>query len=328
MVRKAASLWLVLLWVTSPAAGQDWAREMFERTSHDFGSVARHAKAEHRFVFTNLYVEDVHVADVKASCGCTTPTIVNPSVKTYQQGAIVATFNTGRFTGSRSATITVTIDRPFPATVRLHVKGHIRTDVTLEPGGVVLGDIDQGVPVTRAVTVTRTGRPGWKILEVRSANPHLSGKVIDTRSDRRGVKATVQVRVGANAPPGYIRDHLMLVTNESAGSTVPVQVEGRVLPAVTVSPESLFLGVVHPGDKVTRQVVVRAKRPFRVTAVTSDDSGFQLNTTAEPLPKPLHVIPITFIAGNEPGRVEQTIRIETDMEDVAPKLSTLAVVEP
>ena len=328
MVRKASSVWLVLLWIGSPVAGQDWARKMFETTSHDFGSVARHAKAEHQFVFSNLYVEDVHVSGASASCGCTSTSILNPWLKCYQQGAIVAKFNTGRFSGSRSATITVTFDRPSRATVRLQVKGHIRTDVTLEPGGVVLGDVDRGTPVTRSITVTRTGRPDWKILEVRSANPHLSGEVIDTQSDGYRVRATLQVRLHPDAPLGYIRDHLILVTNESTGSTVPVQVQGRVLPAVTVSPESLFLGVVHPGDSVTKQVVVRGRQPFRVMAITSDDSGFPLNTTTDETPKPLHVIPITFIAGDEPGKVEQTIRFETDMEDVTPSLSTLAVVEP
>ena len=67
---------------------------MFKVTEHDFGTVARGAKAEYRFVFENLYLEDVHVAGVRTSCGCTTPSVENPLLKTYEKGAILAHFNT------------------------------------------------------------------------------------------------------------------------------------------------------------------------------------------------------------------------------------------
>ena len=59
------------------ANAQEWARKMFEVRSHDFGSVARDAKTEYEFVLQNIYEEDVHIASVRASCGCTTPSITN-----------------------------------------------------------------------------------------------------------------------------------------------------------------------------------------------------------------------------------------------------------
>ena len=50
-------------------------------------------------------------------------------MKTYEKGAIVATFNTDSFHGQRGATLTVIIDQPFYAEVQLHDRGYIRTDV-------------------------------------------------------------------------------------------------------------------------------------------------------------------------------------------------------
>lgn len=328
MVRKAAFMLLLLLAGASPAAGQEWAKSMFETTSHDFGTVARNAKTEYSFVFKDIWSEDVHVTGARASCGCTSVSIVDPSLKTYQKGAIVAKFNTDRFLGNHGATITVTFDKPYPATVQLQVKGNIRSDVVMEPGGAVLGDVDEGAPASRTITVTRSGRPDWKILEIRSANPHLSGKVLQSRSDGYRAVAKLEVYLDEQAPVGYIRDHLILVTNDPSGQTVPLEVEGRVVPAVTVSPDSLFLGVIHPGQSVTKQVVVRAKHPFRVMAITTDHDGFRLDSPAPDVAKPLHVIPLTFVAGNKPGKVEQTVRFQTDMQDATPELSTLAVVEP
>ena len=65
----------LLLLGAAPARAQDWAKQMFSETSHNFGNVARGAKTEHRFVFRNKYKEDLRVVGVRTSCGCTTPTI-------------------------------------------------------------------------------------------------------------------------------------------------------------------------------------------------------------------------------------------------------------
>ncbi len=121
---------------------------MFKATEHDFGTVARGSKAEYRFVFENLYMEDVHIAGVRTSCGCTTPSVENATVKTYDQGDILAHFNTPTFLGQRAATLTVTIDKPFYAEVQLHIKGFIRNDVLVDPGSVQIGSVDQGTART------------------------------------------------------------------------------------------------------------------------------------------------------------------------------------
>ena len=54
-----------------PASAQKWAKEMFETTSHDFGKIAKGAKAEYEFVVTNIYMGNVHIASARPSCGCT-----------------------------------------------------------------------------------------------------------------------------------------------------------------------------------------------------------------------------------------------------------------
>jgi len=328
MIRKTVAGWILLVWLGAPAAGQEWARKMFQTTSHDFGTVARGAKAEHRFEFTNLWMEDVRVSGVRTSCSCTSVSVVSPTLKTYQKGEIVAKFNTDRFLGSRSATISVTFDRPRPAIVQLQVKGAIRTDIVVDPPGVNLGEVEQGTPVARRVTVTRNGRPGWKIVEVRSANPHLSAEFVGTQPDGYRVGVTLEVRLDEGAPIGYIRDHLILLTNDPSWPSVAVQVDGRVLPAVSVSPESLFLGVLRPGESATKQVVIRAGEPFRVTAVATDGTRVRAAAAASDTARTLHVLPITFTAGDEAGKVEQTICCETDLECAAPVVTVMAVVQP
>jgi hypothetical protein len=301
---------------------------MFDVTRHDFGSVARSAKAEFRFVLTNIYVEDVHISNVRASCGCTRVRIEKPTLKTYEKGAIVASVNTQAFTGRKSATITVTFDQPFPATVQLHSSSYIRSDVVFHPGNVDLGSVEQGSPVEKTVSVSYAGRNDWKIKDVRSANPHLSATLKETRRGNGQVGYQLAVHLGEGASPGHLRDHLVLITNDRRLTRVPLLVEGVVQSGIVVSPSSLFMGVVEPGKKVTKQLVVRGKKPFRIISVSCEDGCFEFDTSAQDEAKPLHLIPVTFIAGDNPGKVLKTIRIETDLGDSTPELSAYAVVAP
>ena len=328
MVRKSWLVLVVALWISSAAAAQEWAKRMFETTTHDFGSVASGARAEFRFVLKNIYLPDVHVASARPSCGCISPTIENPLLKTYDKGAIVAALNTRAFRGQRDVTITVTIDQPYRAQVQLHVRGYIRGDVVLEPGEVALGTVEEGTPVEKTVSVSRTGRSSWRVLQVQSENPHLSAEVVSTTREWDRVRCQLQVRLDPHAPAGTIREHLMLVTNDSPSQRIPVPVEGRVVSGVTVSPATLFLGVVAPGEKVTRKLVVRGKQPFRVTSITSDGKHFECQPAVGDVPKPVHVVPVTFLAGEYPGKVVETIHIQTDLSEAPPVLATFAVVKP
>jgi hypothetical protein len=66
------------------------------------------------------------------------------------------------------------------------------------------------------------------------------------------------------------------------------------------------------GQKITKQIVVQAKRPFSIVGIKCDDPSFEfkLPTTSEP--KNWHVIPITFDA-RDAGKLVRSIHIETDL---------------
>ncbi|MBU4398582.1 MAG: hypothetical protein KKE86_04520, partial [Planctomycetes bacterium] len=136
----------------------------------------------------------------------------------------------------------------------------------------------------------------------------------------------LKVRVDASAPAGYLNDHIMLVTNDDRDGQIPVLVEGRILPGISVSPTALFMGVVQPGRKVTKQLVVKGKKPFRILEISCDDESFQFHASADQSPKQLHLVPVTFQAGDEAGKVVETIRIKTDQGETTPELTAYAIV--
>lgn len=326
MVRHALlSLLFTVLW-SSPLAAGEWAQKMFEISEHDFGAIARDSKAEFAFVLANRYVEDVHIASVRSSCGCTSLRIAKPLLKTYEKGAIVAHINTDRFTGRKGATITVTFDKPQYATAQLHVDAFIRGDVVFKPGSVQFGSVDRGTAVEKTVTVTSASRARWQIVDVTSTNPHLSVRMEEAGRNRGKVAYTLFVRLDENVPPGYFNDPLMLLTNDRRSPQIALAVEGIIESGISISPTSLFLGVLRPGEKVTKQVVVRGKEAFRIVSVTSDGGRFEFGSPTESDAKPFHLVPVTFIAGPTPGKVLQKIRIETDLDEPTPELSAHAVV--
>ena len=93
---------VALLPAAASAVPSDWAAKMFTTTSHNFGTVAKGSKTEHRFVFRNIYKEDLHVVGVRTSCGCTSPTVTKKDLKTHETAEVVASFNTRTFQGQQA----------------------------------------------------------------------------------------------------------------------------------------------------------------------------------------------------------------------------------
>ena len=309
-----------------PAAAQEWAKKMFSVTSHNFGTVARGSKTEYRFVFRNLYEEDIHVSGVRTSCGCTSPSVTKKLLKTHETSEVVATFNTRTFLGQHGATLTVTFDRPFTAEVQLRVAGNIRGDVTFEPPSVNLGNVDLGRGAEQRVRVTHIGSAPWEISDVRSANANF--EVLLSKPRHSGSQSTydLTLRLRPDAPAGYINDQLILVTNDPRATQIPMDVEGRVVAAVTVSPQLLALGTVAPGGSVTKNIVVRANRPFAVTGIVCSDGC--LSCPAKEKPAKVHILPVTFQAGDASGRIERQLTITTDLgEGAVPVVTVQAMVE-
>ncbi len=313
----------------SDAASQEWARKMFDHTSHDFGVVARGAKVDHRFTLENSYEEDVRIASVRATCGCTAMEVSKRHLKTWETAEIVATLDTRNFLGRKDSTITVVFDLPFPAEVQLLVRSYIRSDVVVQPGAVQFGSVNQGTAMERRVTVSYAGRADWRIDQVECSNPSIEPSLVETGRSAGQVTYDLSVRLTGDAPLGYLRDQLVLITNDQnpRAARVPVAIEGVVVSALSVRPSPLMLGVLAAGQAVTRQLVVQAQEPFRITGIDCDDPRFTFSSDDEL--KSVHLVAVTFTAGAEPEQVNRVLRIGTDLAgNSRSEVAVQAVVAP
>jgi hypothetical protein len=293
------------------ATAQQWAEKMFSERSFDFGTVARAGKVEHQFVVTNLYKDDVHIASVRSSCGCTQPRIENNTIKSHEKGFVVAAFNTRAFSGQRGATVTVTIDRPQYAEITLNVRGYIRTDVVLDPNLVNFGTVPEGQPSEKKIRIEYAGRNDWRILGTKPTSPFLVAgvKEIARSAGRATYELDVQLKEGA--PAGYLQNQLLLTTNDRRGTEFPVLVEGLIVPELTVSPTALMLGTLQPGQTVTKQIVVKGAKDFKIVEIRCPNDAFHFQPSNDA--KTVHLVPMTFNAGDKLGNVSEKIEIVTDL---------------
>ena len=149
-------------------------------------------------------------------------------------------------------------------------------------------------------------------MDVRSANQFFEVELDEAIRNRERVQYKMLVRLKPGAAAGYLHDQLSLVTNEAGGQLLPVPVEGQIVLPLSISPASLSLGVLKPGETVQKRLVVRGNKPFHILGVKCDDAGFKFTAT-EHEAKTLHFVTLEYVAGEEPGQIARAISIETDL---------------
>lgn len=308
---------LLLLLPVLPAQGQqlNWAQKMFEKQRHDFGVVARGSDVRYRLKVTNIYKETIHISDVRTTCGCTAADPSKTTLASRETAYIELTMNTKRFTRQKNSNVIVTIDQPQYAEVRIPVSAYIRTDVVLTPGGANFGGAEFGHDATRTISIAYAGRDSWKIKDIKVDNPHVDAVVVETSRGGGRVGYDLQLTLKKSAPIGKLREQITLVTDDAGRPHIPVLVEARVEPDITVTPSVVSLGTMVPGQTKTVNVVIRGKKPIEVAKIEceSDRNCFKVR-----LPKsarPVHVVPLTITTPAELGEFTEEFTVTIDGRD-------------
>lgn len=318
---------LCVLWGISTVAEaqqppESWAMKMFTQIgtvrTHDFGDIALHAEAEHRFVFENLYKEDVEILSAQSNCGCTAVSVSKKVVKSKERAEIIARVDTSGkvHTGKRKATITVRFSKPKVAEVQLQINAFIRSDVIFNPGVIEFGGVSQGKSLSKTVYLQYNGSNfDWRLTGLKKTNPGIraEAKPVETPRQQNGKTYQITVTLKEGAEAGYVNDLLRLVTNDGNQSLF-IPIHGLVLAPLTAKPSYFQLGVIHPGEEVSKNLVIRGATPFRIEKISSTDSRMKfLIANQESV---VHVIPVTFRADEHSGAFHQEIMIKTSQESM------------
>lgn len=95
----------------------------FDNTTHDYGEMEQGGNGDCEFTFTNVGTEPLLLSDVRASCGCTTPSWTREPIMPGKTGTIKVHYDTNRLGGINKA-ITVTTNGN-PERVVLRITGNV-----------------------------------------------------------------------------------------------------------------------------------------------------------------------------------------------------------
>src|ERR1700710_494837 len=91
--------------IGNPATAAGWSDSLFVEKGHDFGPVPRGGKVRHDFVLKNHLQEPITIANVRASCGCTTGKAATTPIAPGQSAVVEAEMDTRNFVGPKATTL-------------------------------------------------------------------------------------------------------------------------------------------------------------------------------------------------------------------------------
>ncbi|MDR2643032.1 MAG: hypothetical protein LBC74_09580 [Planctomycetaceae bacterium] len=322
---------------------EDWTEYIIKKSDRqfDFKSVPVGMYSEYKFILSNPFQEVLHIASVSSSCTCTSAFVLDgkDTLQTYDKTAIVARLRSVDNTfGQKNATITVRIDKPSVAEIQLNTHGQIRADILFSPSELRFESVDSGTEKTRTLTVNYYGKnAAWRIVDIKSTNPHIESKIESTQIYPNQIITTIKVTLKADAPDGEFTDRVVLISNEPENRReLPVVVRGRVGVTISVAPATVFFGYLKTGEaSQTKSVLLKGTQPFKIKKITCDNPAIQVITeiNSNSPSKQIQVLPLRYsnpaTGEGKPinGKMEATVKIETDLNNLTPTFNVLMEIK-
>lgn len=291
------------------AQESDWAVKMFEKTTHDFGVVARGSDTTYRLKLKNIYEQDVHISEVSTTCGCSAGKPGQETLGSLEETYIEITMDTRKFMRRKDSNVIVTFDKPVYGRVQIPITAYIRTDVVIEPGSAQFGTVDREEKNEKILKVAYAGRQNWQIRKVETGHKFIEAKAIETSREGGYVNYDLAVTLSKDIPFGQLRHFIKLVTDDTKNPDVPLLIEADVKPDIVVNPSIVSLGTMTPGQKKTVNVVLKGKKPFEVSGVTCEKAEDVFAVRLPKVASPVHVIPLTITAPAKTGKLDEELRV-------------------
>jgi len=100
------------------------AKMSFKEETYNFSEIPEGPQVTHEFKFSNTGKEPLILSNVRASCGCTTPSWPKEPVLPGKDAVILVTYNTQGRPGSFNKTITITSNANEPNKI-ISIKGEV-----------------------------------------------------------------------------------------------------------------------------------------------------------------------------------------------------------
>lgn len=186
-----------------------WAapKLVVEQAVFNFGEVVQGQQVPHSFNFRNEGTDPLLIKKVISSCGCTAALVSAKELPPGQSGEIKTNFDTTRFRGFVTKTITLYSNDPQRSIVKMAIKGKITEVLSVFPKRIELSQIKAGSVTVAEVTLQNNGDDVLSLTGVTTTSPDLVAKpTADTLP--AGQSAVVDIQLtptsGKNRFSGYV----------------------------------------------------------------------------------------------------------------------------
>lgn len=287
-----------------------WSDAMVETKEVDFGVIATGSEAKKYVKITNIYDTVVQIGSVGTTCGCSAATPGKQTLEPGESTLVEVKMNTHKFRQKKDSNLIIRFTRPRITESRVPIHAYIRTDVVFDPGAIRFGDVELGEGGKASVDIAYAGRPDWAIEDVRVPKGYLKASLSEPKRSGGNIRYRLSMALAPTAKAGPLRDVVTLVTNDKTNPYVPLMVEGTVVPDIILTPPTVNVRPLAPGQTTRFQIVLRGKKPFEVADVGCKGMADSFAATVRPAASRVHQVPIEFTAPNRPGRFSETLLVK------------------
>jgi hypothetical protein len=286
--RTGAALAAVLL-VLSPAAALAQAPKtaaaapklVLVEEKKDFGTVPKGEVVHAEFVVRNDGKADLHITDVKPSCGCTAMEF-DKTIKPGGQGKVVLNVDTKTFQGPISKSALILTDDPERSTVTVFVMANVKPYVDTHPVGFFRLQALTGETATSEMILS-SDEPDFQPTKVEPPNSYLKATLAPVADAEKvagkGARQwKVTITTQPNAPEGLLGGYVKVATGSAKQPELSLAVSGYIKPTLSITPQSVNFGNFEPkADPVKRTVTIinnnLKNEAFEVTKAESSVPG-------------------------------------------------------
>ena len=316
----------------------------FQTEDYDFGAVKEEGGAiSHEFVFINTGEAPLVVSQVKASCGCTTPSWSKEPVAPGDTGTVVAQYNPLNRPGTFRKSITVTSNAT-PTTQVLYIQGAVnpkpKTPVDDFPSAMGdnlrvkyqslnMGKVLTNEPTTKVFEMYNDGSEPIVFNPTNITPTHITVDIEPTEllpSQKGLIKVNYDATEAVKQNKlGFSTDRIRLFTNEADSAkefTVMATVEEyfeplsekdlRKAPKITFAKKTHDFGTLKQGEvaKAEFEFTNTGKDKLKIRA-TKANCGCTVSKPDEATLKAgeSSKVIVTFNSANRRGRQQKTVTV-------------------
>jgi hypothetical protein len=219
---------------TAAAAGPKW---VCEESTFDFGTVWAGARIEHTFLVRNGGDEDLHILEVKPTCGCTLVPDFQRVIRPGEVGRLPSVLDTEKQQGRITKQLLITTNEGGGTKRAVEMAGVVRTVVTLSPkGGSHFQRIHEQFRRTKEVTLTSNLDQPLKLELLTPSIPPYKAQLTETQPGR-----AYKLSITSEPPyqPGQNNAVLRLKTNVPEAPEYKLSVTAYLPPMIEIRPHEM-----------------------------------------------------------------------------------------